>query len=320
MRAIHIASPRKIEFIDPPVPEPGEGEVLVQCSHVALCGSNMGQYTGEGVWGDLEFPNPAGWAGHENIGTIVKSRCEGWEPGTLVLAQPEGYFGFAEFIISKPPGIALLPPDAPDVAALIVAQPLATVLRALDQTGPVINQRCAVIGQGPMGLIWTHILGLMGARQVIAVDLLGWRLEWARRYGAQAVIDASKEDLVEVVQELTGGEMIDFVVNAASPPESLRSAASLVRKGGRLFVFGMPDYDDQEFPWHAVFRNCTNIINCVGPECSAYFQTAADMMVDGRASALASMVTPRMPWEQGEEAFEMYANCANGSLKLTLEL
>ena len=109
MRAIHIASPRKIEFIDAPTPKPGEGEVLVMCSHVALCGSNMGQYTGEGVWGDLKFPNPTGWAGHENIGTIVESRCEGWEPGTLVLAQPEGYFGFAEFIISKPPGVALLP-------------------------------------------------------------------------------------------------------------------------------------------------------------------------------------------------------------------
>jgi L-iditol 2-dehydrogenase len=320
MRAIHIASPRKIEFIDAPTPKPGEGEVLVKCSHVALCGSNMGQYTGEGVWGDLKFPNPTGWAGHENIGTIVESRCEGWEPGTLVLAQPEGYFGFAEFIISKPPGVALLPADAPDVAALIVAQPLATVLRALDQTGPVINQRCAVIGQGPMGLIWTYILGLMGARQVISTDILGWRLEWARRYGAQAVIDASRENVLDVVQELTDGEMIDFVVNAASPPESLTTAASLVRKGGRLFVFGMPDYDDQEFPWHAAFRNCTKIITCVGPECSAYFQTAADMVVDGRASKLATMVTPRMPWDQAEEAFEMYANCADGSLKLTLEL
>jgi len=320
MRAIHIAEPRKIEFLDAPKPEPADGEVLVECSHVALCGSNMGQYTGEGVWAELEYPNPTGWAGHENIGRVVESRCEDFEPGTLVLAQPEGYFGFAEFIRAKPPGIAILPQDPPDVAALIVAQPLATVLRALSRTGHVINQRCAVVGQGPMGLVWTHVLGLMGARQVIAADLLAWRLEWSKRLGAGAVVDASAQDVVEAVHELTDGEMIDFVVDAAGTPDSMRTSAYLPRRGGRLFVFGMPDYNDQEFPWYDVFRNETQIITCVGPQCAAFFQTAADMVADGRASDLAATVTPRMPWEKAAEAFEMYARCAEGSLKLTLEL
>jgi len=320
MRAIEIAEPRKITMLDAPIPEPDDGQVLVQCSHVALCGSNMGQYTGVGVWGDLAFPNPTGWAGHENIGTIVQSRCDEWKEGTLVLAQPEGYFGFAEYIVARPPGIALLPPDAPDVAALIVAQPLATVLRAMDQTENVINQRCAVIGQGPMGLIWTHVLWHMGAREVIVSDLLDWRLEWSKRYGAAHTIDASKHDVVEAVTELTGGEMIDFCVSAASEADALNTAARLVRHAGRLYVFGMPDYNDQAFPWHATFRNETRIINCVGPECAAYFQTAADMVVDGRASDLGTMVTPRMPWDEAPEAFEMYADCAKDSLKLTLEL
>ena len=196
MRAIQIAEPRRIEFLDVPRPEPLDGEVLVQCTHTALCGSNMGQYTGEGVWGELEYPNEPGWAGHENIGTIVESRCEGFEPGTVVLAQPQGYYGFAEFFRSKPPGIAVLPADAPDTAALMIAQPLATILRALSRTGHVINQRCAVVGQGPMGLVWTYVLGLMGAREVIAADLLAWRLEWSRRFGAAAVIDASQGGVV----------------------------------------------------------------------------------------------------------------------------
>ena len=320
MRAIVIESPRKIAMVDAPTPEPSDGEVLVECSHVALCGSNMGQYTGEGVWGDLTFPNPTGWAGHENIGRIVESRCEGWEPGMLVLAQPEGYHGFAEFIVSKPPGIARLPDNPPDTAALIVAQPLATVLRAMTRTGHVINQCCAVVGQGPMGLVWTHVLRMMGARQVIATDLLGWRLEWSKKLGADAVIDASSEDVVEAVEELTGGEMIDFVVDAAGRTESMATAAHLPRRQGRLFIFGMPDYNDQAFPWYYTFRNETQLITCVGPQCGAFFQTAADMVVDGRASILGETVTPRMPWEKAPEAFEMYHHCVEGSLKLTLEL
>lgn len=321
MRAIQIVEPRKIAMLDDaPRPEPAEGEVLVRCSHVALCGSNMGQYTGEGLWGDIDFPNPVGWAGHENIGTIVESRCDDWEEGTLVLAQPQGYYGFAEYIISRPPAIARLPQNAPDPGALVVAQPLATVLRAMTRTDGVIGQTCAVIGQGPMGLIFTRVLRLMGASMVIATDLLDWRLEWSKRYGADHVIDASKEDVVKVVKELTGEQMVDLTVEVVGFVDSLKTAAYLPKHGGRLFVFGMPHYKQQEFPWYHVFREEIQINTCVGPECGSFFQTAADMVLDDRASALTEMVTPRMPWDEAPEAFEMYAECAKDSLKLTLEV
>lgn len=320
MRAITIAAPRKIAFVDAPIPTLQDGEVLVHCKYVGLCGSNMGQYSGEGVWGELKFPNPIGWAGHENIGTIVESRCPEWKPGTLVLAQPEGYFGFAEYFRARPPGIAAIPPDAPDVAALIVAQPLATVLRAMTQTESVINLRCAVLGAGPMGLIWIHVLRQLGARQVIATDVLDWRLDWAKRYGADAVIDVSKENVTEAVRELTQGQMLDFVATATTSAEALSSAVYLLKRGGRLFVFGMPHFNDQKFPWYAAFRNETKIITSVGPECAEFFQVAMDMMLDGRASALGAMVTPRLPWEQAEKAFEMYFDCVRDSLKLVLVL
>ena len=321
MRAIQIVEPGKIAMLDDaPMPEPAEGEVLVKCSHVALCGSNMGQYTGEGLWKDIQFPNPIGWAGHENIGIIEKSRCEGWEEGTLVLAQPQGYFGFAEYITCKPPAIARLPQNAPDPGALIVAQPLATVLRALSQTDGVINQTCAVIGQGPMGLVFTHILRLMGAKKVIATDILDWRLEWAKRYGADHVINAAEQDTVEVVKELTNGEMVDFAVEVVGYVDSLKTAAYLPKRNGRLFIFGMPHVQSQEFPWYHVFRKELEIKLSVGPECGPFFQIAADMVLDERSSSLTDMVTPRMPWDKAPEAFEIYAECQKDSLKLTLEL
>ena len=321
MRAIQIMEPRKIAMLDnAPTPEPAQGEVLVRCSHVAICGSNMGQYTGRGLWGDIDYPNPVGWSGHENIGTIVESRCHDWQEGALVLALPEGPFGFAEYIVSRPSAIAHLPEDVPDPAGLIVAQPLATALRALARTDSVVDQTCAVVGQGPMGLIFTHVLRLMGASMVIAIDLLDWRLEWSQRYGADHIIDASKEDVIKVVKEVTNSRMVDFVVEVVGDIDSLKTAAYLPRHGGRLLVFGVPNYELQEFPWYHVFREEIQISTSVGPECSLFFQTAADMVLDDRASALTEMVRPRMPWDRAPEAFEMYAQCAKGSLKLTLEL
>ncbi len=322
MRAILFEAPQKIRLVDDvPIPEPGEGEVLVRCKYIALCGTNMGPYLGDGRWGQIQWPPPPGWLGHENIGTIVKSRAEGWEPGTLVLAHPEDYNGFAEYIVSKPAGLARLPDDPPDLASLIVAQPLATVLRALARAPVMINLRCAIVGQGPMGLIFAHMLARMGARQIIGIDPVAWRLEWSKRFGATDVVDASKHDVVETVRELTDGQMVDLCVEAVGRPEPLDLAAHLPRRLGWLLVFGVPHHDSQPFPWFHTMGNETQIITSMGPECIEYFQLAVDMIVQGRVD-LTDMVRPRLPWERADEAFEMYANPdrTRDCLKLTLVL
>jgi S-(hydroxymethyl)mycothiol dehydrogenase len=204
---------------------------------------------------------------------------------------------------------------------MVVAQPLATVLRAMVRTGPVVGLRCAVVGQGPMGLIFTHLLGRMGARQVIGIDRVGWRLRWARQFGATEVIDAARQDVVETVRAMTEGQMVDFCIEAVGQADALCLAARLPRRMGRLYVFGVPHHETQEFPWFFTVGNETEIITSMGPECMEYFQTAVDMIVQGRVD-LAAMVTPRMPWDQAAEAFEMYANPdqAVDSLKLTLVL
>jgi S-(hydroxymethyl)mycothiol dehydrogenase len=161
----------------------------------------------------------------------------------------------------------------------------------------------------------------MGAKQVIAIDKIGWRLEWSRRFGATDVVDASKENVVEAVKDLTQGQRVDFCVEAVGKPDALITAAYLPRRLGRLFVFGVPHHDLQEFPWFHAMANELEIIASMGPECMEYFQTAVDMIVQRRTD-LVDMVTPRMPWERAVEAFEMYADPekAVGSLKLTLVL
>ena len=145
-------------------------------------------------------------------------------------------------------------------------------------------------------------------------------MEWSKRYGADTIIDASREDVVQVVKKLTNGMMLDFVVEAAGSVDSLKTAAYLPGHGGRLLVFGVPNYESQAFPWYHVFREEIQINTSVGPRCGEFFQTAVDMVLDDRASVLTELVRPRMPWDKAPEAFEMYAERAKDSLKLTLEL
>jgi S-(hydroxymethyl)mycothiol dehydrogenase len=150
---------------------------------------------------------------------------------------------------------------------------------------------------------------------------VAWRLDWSKRFGVTDTIDASAVDVVEAVKEKTSGEMVDFVVEAVGHADALITAAYLPKRQGRLYVFGVPHHDMQQFPWFHTVANETEIITSMGPECMEYFQNAVDMIVQGRTD-LVDMVTPRMPWDRAAEAFEMYANPANAkdSLKLTLVL
>lgn len=317
MRALQMLAPRKLALLDDvPEPLPREGEVLIRCQWVSICGSNIHPYLGLGQWAKLEYPKPPGWDGHECIGTILASRLSNWKPGTLVLAHPQDYCGFAELIRAKPPGLVALP-QTPDPAPYIMAQPLATVLRAMSRIGSVANLCCAVVGQGPMGLIFTSVLRHAGARQVIGIDLLENRVEAARRFGATDAVNASTDDPVEAVHALTGGAMADLCVEAVGFPESLSTAVKLTRKFGKVYVFGVPRYETQEFPLNAFFRGEMEMLSSVGAECVQFFQAAVRMLADGRLD-LSALITHRLPWHEAQQAFDMYADHADGVLKVVL--
>jgi threonine dehydrogenase-like Zn-dependent dehydrogenase len=306
MRSVLFESPGTVRLIDDaPVRSMSAGEVTIRCTHVGLCGSNRGPYLGEGRWGNVPWPPPPGWMGHEDVGIIVESRQTDWPVGTPVLAQAVDGNGFAEFIVSRPEAMARLPAEGEDIGGFVIAQPFATVLRALSRTRPPVNECCAVVGQGPIGLMFTHMLRRMGATRVIAIDLVPWRLEWARRFGATDVVDASAVDTVEAVRT----------------PEALITASYLVRFQGRLCIFGVPDHDLSPFPWFDTTNNETEIVLSRGEGSRQFFQQAVDM-VAGDMGVLQELVTPRLPWDRAAEAFEMYAHPAahEDSLKIILEL
>lgn len=322
MRGILFEAPGRIRLIgDAPIPVPGEGQVLVRCTHAGLCGSNIPPYAGEGRWADSPWPAPLGWTGHENVGVIERSRAEGWPEGTPVLAQAHDYNGFVEYFVARPEAMARLPQPVADPGGFIVAQPLATVLRALAKTDPVVGQSCAVVGQGPIGLLFTYMLRRMGARQVIGIDRIGWRLDWSQRVGATDVVHAGERDPVAAVRELTAGAMVDFAVEAATTPEALATATYLVRHNGRLCPFGVPRWETQDFPWWQALHNELRFVVSHGAGCMAFFQTAVDLVTTD-CRALTELVTPRLPWDRAAQAFEMYHHPAEhpGSLKIALEV
>lgn len=86
-----------------------------------------------------------------------------------------------------------------------------------------------ILGAGPAGLVYMKVFQAAGAGQVIAVEVSPWRIEFARRAGADRVIDPSQQDLREAVQAVTDGGA-HVVVDAVG--SQLTAAVSVARRGG----------------------------------------------------------------------------------------
>ncbi len=121
-------------------------------------------------------------------------------------------------------------------AALV--EPLACVLRGLEETAPRFGDTMAVIGLGPIGLMFVKLARLAGCR-VIAVGRRQTQLERAAALGADELIVAGDDsDPVKAIRDLTQGRGVDIAIEAVGKPETWEWAVNMVRRGGTVNFFG----------------------------------------------------------------------------------
>src|SRR5688572_28014012 len=178
MWAGHMVGPRRLDLVEAPVPEVGEGQILVRLEAGCLCGSDMPFFLHDHRHPALHlFPPPFQpmFSLHELIGRVAVSRCAEFREGDRVLSLPYDQMGLGEYFLSEA-AMTVPVPEGP-VEELVLAQPLGTVVHACLKLPNVLGQTAVVLGQGPMGQLFTALLRRMGVLQVIAVDLLPERLE-----------------------------------------------------------------------------------------------------------------------------------------------
>ena len=159
------------------------------------------------------------------------------------------YGGGAEYVVADPSRLIPLPADGA-ASDWIMCQPVGTVLYSCQRMGSVLGKRVVILGQGAIGLSFTHLLSRMGAAEVIAADLLDYRLEKSLQRGATRTVNPLREDLVAAVAELTGGKGADVVIEAGGTPETVNRTMDLVRLYGTVVFFGLPE--DDVFPFEFI--------------------------------------------------------------------
>ncbi len=177
------------------------------------------------------------------------------------------------------------------------------------------GDRVVIFGCGPVGSLAQRCAQIYGAARVIAVDLEDTRLARAKELGCD-VINPEKENLLERVAELTGGEGADSAIEAVGRPELIGQASMLVRPGGIIAVAGVI-VAPVELPW-ALFlmRNLSLRAGLVNPQ--NHVGPLLSLIESGRLDPT-EIITHRMPLSEGIAGYEMFAERRAGVLKVVLE-
>ncbi len=252
----------KIERV--PIPTIGAGDLLVRVKVAITCGTDFKVWK-QGYHARMIVP-PAIF-GHELAGVIEEAGeavRDRFRPGMRVVAANsapcnECFFclkdqanlcedlvfnngAYAEYTLI--PGRILrenvmeIPPHLSFVDAALV-EPLACVLRGIEETGIHPGDTVVIIGCGPIGLKFIRILSGRGVR-VIAVGKRNTQTKVAESLGAAATVDCSKTDnAVAAVRQLTGRNLgADAVIEAVGSPTTWQWAVQMVRCGGTVNLFG----------------------------------------------------------------------------------
>lgn len=242
MWAQRLVAPARFEACEAPTPDPASlapGQVLVRVGAGGICGSDMPFFRG-GTSPDAPPGRPSygspGFPMHEVAGTVVASAHPEIDRGEEVVGWASGFDAIAELAVCAGDGLHRHRPGLRPEEAVVV-QPLACVLYALEQVGPLAGRSVAVIGQGPIGLLFSHLARAAGAARVTGVDRVD-RRDVARTYGVDEMVHAPAD---RWVAEL-GDDRPDIVVEAVGhQTATLNQAVDAVAFGGEVFYFGVAD-------------------------------------------------------------------------------
>ncbi len=146
---------------------------------------------------------------------------------------------FAQYMTVPQSGVVKIREDVPlSVAALVGCSVMTGVGAAINTAKVQPGSSCAVIGTGGVGLNVIQGCALAGAEKIIAVDINPNKLEMAREFGATHFVDASKEDPVARVREITAGGA-HFAFEVIGLPAAAKQAFDMARTGGEAIVVGM---------------------------------------------------------------------------------
>ena len=339
-----------------PVPEIASGEVLMRVEACGICGSDVMEW--------YRIRSAPRVLGHEIAGVVaeVGDGVRGWTPGDRVVATHhvpcnecrhclDGHQSVCDMLRSTnfdPGGLSeyvRLPPEnvdrglfrLPDEMSFeegTFVEPLGCVVRGQRFAGVREGRSVLVVGSGITGILHIRLARAQAAGPIIATDVHPFRLGFARRSGADEVIDASggaggsaedasgasaspAPDIPGMVREANGGCLADVVIICTGVPSAVRRGLASVGRGGTVLFFA-PTHPDERIGidvWDLWRNEITLTTSYAAAERDLL---SAIALIQSDQVRVADMVTHRLPLAEAQLGFGLTA-AAGESMKIIVE-
>ncbi len=264
MKAVFVGEANSISVKDLPTPEIGDGDVLVKMHACGLCGSDL-----EKVYGHYGVVSMR--LGHEPAGEIAAlgekvkdfkvgdrvfvhhhvpcyschyckhedyTMCPQYQKSNLEPCGLAEVFLVPEWNVSRG-GVIKLPSNVSFEEAAMI-EPLACCIRAINKSEMKKGDDVAIVGVGPAGIMHVILAKIFGAGKIFATDINDFRLDFAKRLGANVTINTNREDAAKIVKDSTENRGADVVIIATGNTKAFLQSLELVRSGGKVVMFGVP--------------------------------------------------------------------------------
>jgi threonine dehydrogenase-like Zn-dependent dehydrogenase len=148
--------------------------------------------------------------------------------------------GFAEYAINNVNTIIKIADSMSDAEATLVVTAGTSMYGLTELGGLVAGESVAVIGPGPIGLLGVAVAKALGAYPVFLTGTRDARLEKGLKFGADHVVNVTREPAVEAVRRLNGGKGVDYVIECSGAPDAVNEAARMCNRGGKICLAAFP--------------------------------------------------------------------------------
>lgn len=322
-----------------PLPTPQQGEVLVKVTAAAICGTDVHIYKWD-AWSAGRIKPPLVF-GHEFCGEVAElgAGVDDIAIGTRVTAEGHFVCGkcyfcrtgrghicrdveiigvdtagcFAQYVRVPRTNIWELDASVPDEVAAI-HDPFGNAVHSV-LIDEIAGNTVLVTGCGPIGLASIAIAKLAGASRVYATDVNQYRLELARKMGADKTFDVSRDDMVTAVIDETDGLGVDVLLEMAGHPSAINDGLKALKNGGWVSLLGITPDKKVEIDLNdgIIFKGA----KVYGINGRLMYDTWYKMQALLRAGLdLQPLITHRFKFEEFEQAFALAASGNSGKIIL----
>ena len=322
MWAYSVVAPKLLAEITVPTPSASglaEGQVLLRMLAGGICGSDFDGFVGhaKALPGDVGpyAPNFPGYPLHEIVGEVVASRDVRTPVGSRVVGWASALNALSEYVVTSGGDVVAISDSWESITAILL-QPLACVLYAVDQLRRIEGCTAAVIGQGSIGVLFSHVLSRRGALQVTGVDVVD-RTDIAAFFGIDQVIHGSSDRWVAQLNDDERPQVVVEVVGHQS--ETLSHAVEAVAKGGEIYYFGVPQSTHYALDLSRFMRKNLRLTAGITLRRSEYLKRAVEY-VEANPDLKNHYVTDVFDINDVQAAFERAIVPARGRLKVAIRM